>query len=417
METEIISTSLEAVRRLAISKQFLSGNAPEGPLNNRIKTIIRSIGYIQWDLVTVVAPSHIISIWSRIGRYDWSVLDKMMWNDKEILLHSVPTAWIVLAEDYSIFYSLMKRYPDSMRRGWASHVESAKKFLDSHKGLRQNVIRKLEEGPAETSQFKRYGRRTKSPDGWGTGSEVGQLLFHLQMTGEVMVSGHSGKQNVWSLADQFLPGGIDRTIIPQDELEKKTAERALKAMGAATERDIFVYFIRGRYIDIKGTMKQLLDDGTVITVRVDGKPGGKQLYLLSEDRNALDSIMKDKWEPRLNLISPFDNIITLRDRTKRVFNFDYKLEQFAPKDKRIYGTYVLPIMWGSNLVGRIDVKMDRNVNSLIINSVFAEPGFEGDSLIGEKLQEKIEEFASFLGTERIVFGAKKPEKWSRYLAQ
>ena len=65
-------------------------------------------------------------------------------------------------------------------------------------------------------------------------------------------------------------------------------------MGAVTERDIFVYFILGRYIDFKGNMKQLLDDGTVITVGVDGKPGGKQLYLLSGNKKVFDSVMKDK---------------------------------------------------------------------------------------------------------------------------
>ncbi len=340
----------------------------------------------------------------------------MMWNDKEALFHWVPIAWVVLAEDYPIFYSLMKRYPDSMRKGWASHAESARKFMDSHKELRNKIIKKLLEGPTETSQFRGFGKREKSPDGWSSGSEVGQLLFHLQMSGEVMVSGHSGSQNVWSLTDEFLPPKIIRTILEPIRLERQMAIRALKAMGAATERDIFVYFVRGRYVDIKGTMKQLLDDQTVVKVRVVGGSKEKQLYLLSEDKKLLDSVISDKWDLRLNLISPFDNIITLRDRTKQVFNFDYKLEQFTPKEKRVYGTYVLPIMWGSSFAGRIDAKLDRSTDTLMINSVFAEPGFEEESAIGEKLQEKTEEFAGFLGAEKVMYGKKKPEKWARYLS-
>ncbi len=415
MEAETITTTLEAARRLTIWKQSLSGNIPEGTFKQKVTSIIRNTGYIQWDPVTVVAPSHLISLWSRIGKFDWSHLDRMMWEDKEAFFHWIPIAWIVLTEDYPLFYSLMKRYPDSMRKGWASHAEPAKKFMDSRQDLKQKVLKRLREGPAETGHFKDYAKRKKSPDGWGSGNEVTQLLFHLNMAGEVMVAGHSKNQNVWALTDDFLPQGTVRSVLPVEELERITAIRALKALGVAPEFDIFRYFIRGRYTILKDILKQLVENGEVVNVRIEGQPKSKPLFLLAEDKRVLDAIISDKWEPRLNLISPFDNMITLRDRTKRMFNFDYILEQFVPKEKRKFGTYVLPILWDSSLVGRVDAKLDKGEKTLKINGVFAEPGFENDAQIGCKLQERIDDFVNFLGAERVIYAEKKPEKWARYL--
>lgn len=412
MEIETITTPLEAVKRLTVRKQFLAGNIPTGSFNDKLKSIIRNIGYIQWDPVTIVAPSHLISIWSRIGKFDWSELDKMMWKDKEVLFHWTPIAWLVLAEDYPIFYSLMTSYPNSMRKGWASHAESASKFLKSHHEMKLKVLNRLKEGPAETGQFKDYSLKKKNSDGWGSGNEVTEMLFHLQMTGEVMVVGHSGNQNLWDLTDNFLPQSVERKIFPVVELEESTAIRAMRALGVSAEHDIYRYFVRGRYSNVKGTIRKLVEDRKAVKVKIEGEHKAKEYYILSEDIKTLDAIISDKWEPRLSLISPFDNVITLRDRTQKIFNFNYILEQFVPKEKRKYGTYVLPILWGSNLVGRIDAKFEKEQKTLNILRVYAEPGFENETIIGEKLACRVEDFADFLGADKVKYGKIEPVQWT-----
>ena len=108
-------------------------------------------------------------------------------------------------------------------------------------------------------------------------------------------------------------------------------------------------------------------------------------------------------------------MITLRDRVQKIFNFDYILEQFVPKEKRKFGTYVLPILWDSNLVGRIDAKFDKNKKILHINGVFAESEYGKDAVIGSRLGEKVEEFAEFLDAEKVLYGKTKPEKWAKHL--
>lgn len=415
METETITVPLDAIKKLSVSKQYLAGNPPKGSFNEKLATIIRDIGYIQWDPVTVVAPSHLISIWSRMGNYSRSDLDRMMFEDKEAFFHWVPIAWIVLTEDYPIFYSLMKLYPESMKKGWSSHIEPARRFIDSKHELKERVIKKLKDGPAETGQFRDYGKRKKSPDGWSSGNEVNQLLFHLHMAGEVMVAGHSGNQNVWALTEDFLPEWAERTVLPVDELERLAALRGLRALGAAPELDLYRYFVRGRYTNLKEILHTLVEESTVVRVNIEGAQKGRPMYLLSEDRQKLDSIISDKWEQNLNLISPFDNMITLRDRAKKLFNFDYILEQFVPKEKRKFGTYVLPILWGSDLVGRIDAKLDKQGKVLNVNAVYAEPGYEYEWEIGLKLHDKLQEFSTFLGAENVAYGKIKPGLWAKSL--
>ena len=108
-------------------------------------------------------------------------------------------------------------------------------------------------------------------------------------------------------------------------------------------------------------------------------------------------------------------MITLRDRAKRLFNFDYILEQFVPREKRKFGTYVLPILWDSNLVGRIDAKLDKAGKILNVNAVYAEPDYGKDAEIGEKLNVRLEELARFLGAEKIAYGEVMPKQWGKSL--
>ncbi len=415
MDTDVLTITPQNARRLFITKQHLVGNNIGGNFREKITNLVRDIAYVQWDPVTVVAPSHLISIWSRLGNFNWAELDRVMWEDKDAFLHWTPIAVLVLTEDYPIFNALMKGYPESLGRWWRSHISTATNFIDSHKELKEQVIGKLREGPAEIKQFRSFGKRGKSEDGWSSGNEVTTLLHHLHMMGKVMVSGHAGNQNLWSLTEDFLPDWADRDELEPEKLERLMAQRALKPLGIAPAFDIVRYFVRGRYWNLEATLEDLENEGKISRICIEGEKRWKKSFIHSDDIRLLDKIEADKWEPSLKLISPFDNLITIRERTRRLFNFDYILEQFVPKEKRKFGTYVLPILWGDSLVGRVDAKLDKERNVLKINSVYAEDGFRTDLEIPELLLETLEGFSSFLGSEKVEFGKQKPEGWAKFL--
>jgi len=413
-EERLLTVTAEAARRLTVTNQHLVGKLPKRPTKEMIVSLIRDLPYVQWDPVTIVAPSHMISLWSRLGSFDPSDLEGLLWGDRKVFLHWTPIASLVLTEDYPLYASLMGRYPDSMA-SWGIQGRRAKLFLASHKELRLRMLKELSKGPLQGNQFSDYVSR-KSKDGWSSENEVSNLLYHLHMSGEVMVVGRQGNQNVWGLTDEFLPKWVEREPLSEAEFERQAAQRALRGLGTATPTEIKYYFPPGRYQNLKNALASLQDDSLIHRISVDGfSRKNEERYVHDEDLSLLESIGGDAWEPRVSLIAPFDTLIRGQARTNAVFGFDYIHEQFLPKEKRKFGTYVLPILWGANLIGRADLKTDREKRTLLVNSVHSERGAPTDGGTASEIAERFDDLAEFLGAKEVIYSPKVPGAWKASL--
>jgi uncharacterized protein len=408
-----ISTTAQAVRRLAVTKQHLAGRVPKRANREDLVGLVRDLAYVQWDPVPILAPSHILSIWSRVGTFRLTDLDKLLWEDKTFLLHWIPSASIVLTEDYPIYRSLMGRYPESLANGWRNHIPKAKRFLAGHAELRKRVLSELREGPLTPTQFKDYQAK-RSPDGWSSGSDVSTMLFYLHMRGEVVVVGRQGNQNLWGLTEKFLPSLVKTGGLSEEEYERMAAERALKALGTAKEREIYLYFVRGRYRHLKQALEKLAKEGRTLPVKAEGLADKDQRYVHESDVRLLESMGTDDWEPRVSLVPPFDNMLS-GGRLKSMFGFEYAREQFLPKEKRKFGTYVLPIIWGDRFIGRVDPAIDKRKETLMIYSVHAEPGAPREKEVASEIGETIERLAGFLGAKEVRYSAHVPGFWKSSL--
>lgn len=377
--------------------------------------MVRDLGYVQWDPISVIAPSHIISLWSRVGKFRLSDLDRLLWDEKKLFEHWTPIASIVLTEDYPLYYSLMRRYPESLSNSWGSHRARAKRFLAEHAELRKRVLNELKKGPRQLSQFEDYLRTKRSADAWTSGSDVSHMLFHLLMSGKVMVVGHQGNQNIWGLSEEFLPSWVEKKELTEEEAEREAAQRAIRALGTASPSEIHYYFVRGRYQNLRKTLERLQEESAIHRVHVAGLGGRDERYIHDEDISLLESMSSDAWQPRMSLLAPFDNLICGRGRTNRLFGFDYVHEQFLPKNKRKFGTFVLPILWGDRLIGRADLRMDRQNEKLLINSVHAERGAPGDKVVSSKIAETIDRLADFLGAKEVEYTTRVPAAWKNSL--
>ena len=109
-----LRASLATARRLAVTKQLLAGKRPARANAERIVETVRSLPYVQWDPVSVVAPSHLLSLWARLGSFRVADLDRLLWRDRRLLQHWIPFAAIVAADDYPLYASFMTRYPESL---------------------------------------------------------------------------------------------------------------------------------------------------------------------------------------------------------------------------------------------------------------------------------------------------------------
>lgn len=258
-------------------------------------------------------------------------------------------------------------------------------------------------------------RTGRGSDGFAPGSDVFEMILHLHMSGQVMVVGHSGNQDVWGLSEEFLPRCVERSPLSEEELERQAAQRALRALGTATFREISYYFVRGWYQRIEDTLVRLEEESRILRVIVVEFGRRDVRYIHASDVPLLESITDGAWEPRMSLLPPFDKMLAGRDRLTKLFGFDYVREQFLPQERRRYGTYVLPIVWGSSFVGRFDPAMDRKSGKLIINSVHAEPGVPQDKRVALGIRGTIERLASFLGAEGVVFTSHVPAAWRSLL--
>ena len=411
-----ISTTVDSVRRLTVAKQRLAGRLPRKASSEDILSVVRDTCYIQWDPIDAVAPSHIVALWSRLGNYRIADLDRLLWDEKKLFLYWAPVASIVLTEDYPIYSALMRRYSEFLTNSARPSWVRARKFLADHKELRKKMLNELKKKEAlQVKQFQDYVRTGRSADGWGSGSDVSNMLHYLTVTGEVLVVGHKGLQNIWGLAEDFLPSSIDRTKLTDAEFEREAAQRALRALGTAFEREIYLYYPRDRYLNLKKTLEDLEREGKIHRIHVEGLGRNSEQYVHDQDLRLLESIDSEELESRVTLIAPWDNLLCNLARTKRLFGFDYIHENFLPENKRKFGTFVHPILYGDRFIGRTDLRLDKEKNILKVLSVHSEAGAPSDRETAAKIGEMMGEFAEFIGAKQVEYTGRVPIAWKSSL--
>jgi uncharacterized protein len=398
-----------------VTKQGLSGGRRRTPTTDDILSVGRDLCYVQWDPVSVVAPAHMLTLWSRLGKFRESDLERLLHVERRLFRYCAHADSIVLTEDYPLYRSLMSRYPESLSSGWGSWRAHARVWIPRHRELRRRVLKELEGGPLSPGGFKDHRSTRRAAGAWGSGSDVSAMLFHLWMAGEVMLVGKEGGKNLWGLTRKFLPDWAAKTKLSVEEVERVSAERAIRAMGLASRAEIHFYFVRGMYQDLPAALEGLERSGRIRRIEIDGQKSREPYFVHTDDLPLLDTLEAGEWESRLSLLSPFDNMICWRGRTRTLFDFDYYLEMYVPEAKRRFGYYVLPILWGDRFIGRIDPKFDRETSTLEIKAVHAEKGAPGDAEVGSLIAERVSELADFVGAKNERYSRKIPGPWKRAL--
>jgi uncharacterized protein YcaQ len=132
-------------------------------------------------------------------------------------------------------------------------------------------------------------------------------------------------------------------------------------------------------------------------------------YVHADDLPLLERLEAGDWRPRTTLLSPFDNLIIDRQRTRRLFGFHFRMEIYVPRAARRYGYYVLPVLHGDRLIGRVDPAMDRHRGRLVVNAVHAEP--DAPAAAGPAVAAALEDLAAFLGAGGVELRQPPPERW------
>jgi uncharacterized protein len=400
-------------RRLAISKQRLAGSAI-GPDRGGLLDAVRDLGCIQLDPIRVVERSHLLVLWSRVGRFDPADLDVLLWEERQLFEYWAYRASIVLTEDYPIHHLLMRRYPTE-RYAYSRRV---KVWLRENEPLRRHVLQRLKEaGPLRLRDFEDRARTRWTSEGWTTGRNVERMLDVLWTQGKIVVAGRDGIQKFWDLADRWFPEWTPKERLPEREVVRRAAQRSLRALGVARPRDIERHFTVGRYPGLAGALDRLEREVLIERVRIvdDGAEWPGPWFVHADDLAPLERLEAGEWEPRTTLLSPFDNLIIDRDRAELLFGFRFRMEIYVPKTKRMFGYYVLPILHGDSVIGKVDPAMDRKRGVLQVQAVHAEPEVRPTARAGRAVAKALEDLASFLGAGNVEYGGTAPDGWKKAL--
>jgi hypothetical protein len=203
-----------------------------------------------------------------------------------------------------------------------------------------------------------------------------------------------------------------------DEMTDLSAQLAVQALGVARNTHIRQHFIRQRYENLDASLRRLTNTQRLIPVRIqaDGERAwAGDWYLHAEDLPLVTRLQNGEYQGRTTLLSPFDNLICDRARTRLLWDFDFTIEIYVPKEKRQYGYYVLPILHGEQLIGRVDSQMNRKQKRLEINTIHAEPNASLNVATGKAIRGAIDELASFLGATDISVTERVPKGWQKVL--
>jgi uncharacterized protein YcaQ len=404
-----ILISQQTARRFVLGKQGLwPGRRWKGKKGTA--QTIRTCEAVQLDPLNVIARSQDIVLNSRVLDYKPEYLYNVAYDQRQFFDYG---GWLAM-------------YPMSDLPYWRYHMEQR-----AHGAY---VKHHVPNGHKEVMEFVRSELRTRGPLGnrdfdgkrlanqsYRGRKETSVALFDMWLSGELMMHHREGFDRVYDFRENIAPKEFDY-VASEKETEEFFARKAVSFVGLkreATMRTELKYQMRREYskTEIANLVAGWKESGMLSQVQVEG---GRDTYLvLAEDVKALEALAKGRvpkgWHPKetstleeVTFLAPLD-IVSARGRAKKIFDFDYTWEVYTPVHKRKWGYYVLPILYGDDLVARLDPKLDRTTMTLEIKGFwYEEDAPVKDANFANALAKGLIRFAKFVEAEKIKLDAINP---------
>jgi uncharacterized protein YcaQ len=391
---------VEAARELLLAAQGLS-SVPKRATKHDVRGIIRRMGVLQIDSISVVARSPYLVLWSRLGSYKPRWLDELL-AEGAIFEYWSHAACFIPIEDYGLYRRLMIEGGEKTRTWMRAHTQAIEHVME----------RINEHGPVRAAEFARTEGRA---GGWWEWKPEKRALEHLFAAGELMISHRENFHRVYDLRERVLANALpdweDALAPNEQEVRRALALKAVRALGVAVARWVPDYF-RMPKKGVAGLLEELADDGSLLRARIEDEPA----YVHPDNARLAEKILSGGLQSSVTtLLSPFDPVVWDRARASELFGFDYKIEVYTPAARRRYGYYSLPILHEGTLVGRLDAKAHRKQDFFEVKAVHLEPDAPVNDALVFRLAGALRDCADWHGTPEVVVRRSDPSELAEAL--
>ena len=409
------SISKETYRRFLLASQGLwPGRRFEGLLGT--ESALRQMQALQLDPLVMVARSQDIAMYGRVLNYKPEHLYKMAYEKRKAFDYG---GWLMM-------------YPMSDFPYWQLHMNQRKakglnyeSFTHPPKDLLKFILNELRKrGPLGNRDFE--GTRVKAWSYRGR-KETSIGLFYLWMIGEVMITNRKGFDRIYDLRERVVPAEFDYAVTEEETIEFMS-KKIIAFLGMISENRLGTELSYYIHRDVpkeyaKVLIHQLLERGVISRVRVEGFRDGylilnsNQPYLSDLEAGRIPKAWKPKGpttDEEVTFLAPLE-IVSARGRAKKVFDFEYLWEVYKPAHQRRWGYYTLPILYGDDLVARLDPKLERTTNTLRVLGFWLEDDAPKDEAFANALANGLKRFADMIGAQKVDLSGIKPVKLRAYL--
>lgn len=351
---------------------------------------MEQLGYLQIDTLSIVERAHHHTLWTRIPDYQPVYLNELV-QERKIFEYWFHAASYLPMKDFRFALPQMLDIKQSTTHYYNADPKVMQYVLDT--------IRT--EGPKKSRDFE---KETKKAGSWWSWKPTKIALERLFLQGDLMISNRDGMQKTYDITENVLPQNIDTSIPTDLEFAEYLVKIYLQAYGFTTIKQI-THLKTGGLIrkNVEEILKSMLQEGTIQRINIENSP---PIFI----KNDLLEKSLDTTTSSIQLLSPFDNSIIHRDRIKHFFDFDYKIECYTPKEKRIYGYFCLPILFGDTFIGRVDCKAHRKEKEFELIHLHVENTTINLEVWLKPFLELIKSFATFNNCETLKLTQVTPSK-------
>lgn len=380
----------EQLKLITLNSQGLTQNTPFGTGKAAVLNALQHLGYIQIDTLSMVERAHHHTLWTRIPDFRTDDLEELV-EERKVFEYWFHAASYLPMKDFRYVLPQML----TIKRGESRYYNADPKVMEYVVDLIRN------EGPKRARDFENESHKAGS---WWNWKPAKLALERLFMQGDLMISGRSGMQKTYDLAERVLPSSTNTTEPTPFEFAEYLVKTNLRAYGFTTLKQI-THIRKGNDLktNVNKVLQMMLEENTISKVTIEG---GSSAFVQNEIlERTFDQASSSVW-----LLSPFDNSIIHRERIKQIFDFDFRLECYTPKEKRQYGYFCLPILFGDQFIGRVDCKAHRKEKKLELIHLHIENNTIDFNLWLKPFAETIKRFAIFNGCESLALTKISPSK-------